>query len=219
VSGRWRGRAGSGRSAAGWVRRREVKGRVNMVRILGHYFLGRKFRESESGIGSGRVERDDVDAVIEQWDRERPDLDSSPIGVVGRLSRLARELELRMEPTYRERGLEGGWYDVLATLRRSGPPYRLRPHELGATTMLTSSGTTKRLDRLEAAGLIARTPDPTDRRGTQITLTEAGHAALDATIQAHLDNERELIAALSAAEQEQLAGLLRKLRLGLPPVR
>ena len=72
--------------------------------------------------------------------------------------------------------------------------------------MLTSSGTTKRLDRLEAAGLIARTPDPTDRRGTQITLTEAGHAALDATIEAHLDNERELIAALTAAEQEQLAG-------------
>ncbi|MET0686872.1 MAG: MarR family transcriptional regulator [Solirubrobacteraceae bacterium] len=162
------------------------------------------------------MERDDVDAVIEQWDRERPDLDSSPIGIVGRVSRLARELEVLMEPTYREHGLEGGWYDVLATLRRSGPPYRLRPNELAGTTMLTSSGTTKRLDRLEAAGLIARTPDPTDRRGTQITLTDAGHAALDATIEAHLDNERDLIAALSPAEQEQLAGLLRKLRLGLP---
>ena len=83
--------------------------------------------------------------------------------------------------------------------------------------MLTSSGTTKRLDRLEAAGLIARTPDPTDRRGTLITLTEAGHAALDRTIEAHLDNERELIAALGPREQEQLAALLRKLRRGLPP--
>jgi DNA-binding MarR family transcriptional regulator len=161
-------------------------------------------------------ERDGVDLIIEQWQRERPELDSSPIGIVGRVSRLARELELLMEPTYREHGLEGGWYDVLATLRRSGPPYRLRPSDLAGTTMLTSSGTTKRLDRLEAAGLIARTPDPTDRRGTQITLTDAGHAALDATIEAHLDNERDLIAALSPAEQEQLAALLRKLRLGLP---
>ena len=160
--------------------------------------------------------RASFDAVFEVWARARPDLDSSPIGIVGRVSRLARELEVLMEPTYREHGLEGGWYDVLATLRRSGPPYRLRPNELAGTTMLTSSGTTKRLDRLETAGLIARTPDPTDRRGTQITLTDAGHAALDARIEAHLDNERDLIAALSPAEQEQLAGLLRKLRLGLP---
>jgi len=163
------------------------------------------------------MEADDIDIVLEQWARERPDLDHGPIGIVGRVSRLARELEQRMEPTYRARGLEGGWYDVLATLRRSGPPYQLRPSELTGTVMLTSSGTTKRLDRLETAGLIARTPDPTDRRGTLITLTEAGHAALDATIEAHLDNERELIAGLTAREQEQLAALLRKLRRGLPP--
>jgi len=163
------------------------------------------------------MEADDIDIVLEQWARERPDLDHGPIGIVGRISRLARELEQRMEPTYRARGLEGGWYDVLATLRRSGPPYQLRPSELTGTVMLTSSGTTKRLDRLETAGLIARTPDPTDRRGTLITLTEAGHAALDATIEAHLDNERELIAGLTAREQEQLAALLRKLRRGLPP--
>src|SRR5918993_3797527 len=129
------------------------------------------------------MERDDVDTILEQWARERPDLDSTPVGVVGRVSRLARELEQRMEPTYRAAGLEGGWYDVLATLRRSGPPYRLRPGELTATVMLTSSGTTKRLDRLESAGLIARTPDPTDPRGTLITLTDAGHAALDRTIE------------------------------------
>ncbi|HYI20474.1 MAG TPA: MarR family transcriptional regulator [Solirubrobacteraceae bacterium] len=163
------------------------------------------------------MEADDIDIVLEQWARERPDLDHGPIGIVGRVSRLARELEQRMEPTYRARGLEGGWYDVLATLRRSGPPYQLRPSELTGTVMLTSSGTTKRLDRLETADLIARTPDPTDRRGTLITLTEAGHAALDATIEAHLDNERELIAGLTAREQEQLAALLRKLRRGLPP--
>ena len=76
------------------------------------------------------AERDGVDEIVEQWRRERPDLDPSPIGIVGRVSRLARELEQRLEPVYREHGLDGGWYDVLATLRRSGPPYRLRPRRV-----------------------------------------------------------------------------------------
>ena len=106
------------------------------------------------------TERDGVDLILEQWRRERPDLDPSPIGVVGRVSRLARELEQRLEPVYREHGLEPGWHDVLATLRRSGPPYRLRPSEFTGALMLTSSGTTKRLDRLEQAGLITRAPGP-----------------------------------------------------------
>lgn len=162
------------------------------------------------------AERDGVDLIIEQWGRERPDLDVAPIGVIGRISRLARELEQRLEPVYRQHGLEPGWYDVLATLRRAGPPYRLRPTEFTTTLMLTSSGTTKRLDRLEQAGLIARTPDPGDRRGTLITLTDAGHELLDTAIEAHLANERGLLAELSAAEQRELAGLLRKLQLGLP---
>jgi DNA-binding MarR family transcriptional regulator len=162
------------------------------------------------------AERDGVDLILEQWGRERPDLDVSPIGVIGRISRLARELEQRLEPVYREHGLEPGWYDVLATLRRAGPPYRLRPTEFATTLMLTSSGTTKRLDRLEQAGLIARTPDPGDRRGTLITLTPAGHALLDTAIEAHVANEHRLLAALGRAEQAELAGLLRKLQLGLP---
>ena len=118
--------------------------------------------------------QDGVDVIIEQWRRERPELDHSPIGVVGRISRLARELEQRLEPVYREHGLEPGWHDVLATLRRSGPPYQLRPSELTGTLMLTSSGTTKRLDRLERAGLIERAPDPQDRRGVLIRLTGEG---------------------------------------------
>jgi DNA-binding MarR family transcriptional regulator len=163
------------------------------------------------------AERDGVDLIIEQWRRERPDLDSSPIGVIGRISRLARELEQRLEPVYREHGLETGWHDVLATLRRSGPPYRLRPTEFTNALMLTSSGTTKRLDRLEQAGLIARGPDPDDRRGTLITLTAAGRRLIDSVTEAHLENERRLLAALSDADQRRLAGLLRALQLGLPP--
>src|SRR5918995_2180491 len=99
-------------------------------------------------------ERDGVDEIIDLWRRERPDLDPSPIGVIGRISRLARQLEQRLEPVYRAHGLEPGWHDVLAALRRIGPPHQLRPTEFTDALMLTSSGTTKRLDRLEQAGLI-----------------------------------------------------------------
>jgi DNA-binding MarR family transcriptional regulator len=161
-------------------------------------------------------ERDGVDLILEQWRRERPELDHSPIGVIGRISRLARELEQRLEPVYREHGLEPGWHDVLATLRRSGPPFRLRPTDLTNASMLTSSGTTKRLDRLEQAGLIERSPDPDDRRGTLITLTDAGRELIDALTVAHLANERRILSGLSADEQRRLADLLRKLQLGLP---
>jgi DNA-binding MarR family transcriptional regulator len=162
-------------------------------------------------------ERDGVDLILDQWRRERPDLDASPIGVIGRISRLARELERRLEPVYREHGLEPGWHDVLATLRRAGPPYRMRPTEFTSALMLTSSGTTKRLDRLEEAGLIARAPDPDDRRGTLISLTAAGSSLIDKLTEAHLANERRLLAALSDADQRRLADLLRKLQLELPP--
>jgi DNA-binding MarR family transcriptional regulator len=161
-------------------------------------------------------ERDGVDVILEQWRRERPELDPSPIGVIGRISRLARELEQRLEAVYRKHGLEPGWHDVLATLRRTGPPYRLRPSEFSTTLMLTSSGTTKRLDRLEQAGLITRGPDPEDRRATLITLTDPGHRLIDAVTEAHLDNERALLGTLTADERSRLADLLRKLQLGLP---
>ncbi len=164
------------------------------------------------------TEKDGVDLILEQWQRERPELDHSPIGVVGRVSRLARELEARLEPVYREHGLEPGWHDVLATLRRSGPPFRLRASEFSGALMLTSSGITKRLDRLEQAGLIKRDPDPHDRRGVLITLTPAGIELIDSVTEAHMANEARLLSALSEAERDRLAALLRKLRLGLPPL-
>lgn len=161
------------------------------------------------------TEPDGVDLILEQWRRERPELDPSPIGVVGRISRLARELEARLEVVYREQGLEPGWYDVLATLRRTGPPFRLRPSDFTDALMLTSSGTTKRLDRLERAGLVARGPDPDDRRGVTITLTPAGRKLVDRATAAHLDNERRLLAGLTDAERDRLADLLRRLGTGL----
>jgi len=161
--------------------------------------------------------RDDVDAIIDQWRAARPELDASPIGIVGRVSRLARELEDRLEPVYRAHGLEPGWHDVLATLRRTGAPYRLRVTDLTAAMMIGSSGTTKRLDRLEHNGLIARSPDPNDRRGTLIELTPKGLELIDGVTPAHLENERTLIGGLSTDEQETLEDLLRKLRLSLSP--
>jgi DNA-binding MarR family transcriptional regulator len=163
------------------------------------------------------AETDGVDEIIAQWRRERPELDHSPIGIVGRVSRLARELEARLEPVYRDHGLEPRWHDVLATLRRTGPPYRLRPSDFTGSLMLTSSGTTKRLDRLERAGLIERAPDPDDRRGVLITLTDAGHELIDRVTEAHMANEQRLLAGLSPAERDRLAALLRKLGLTLPP--
>jgi DNA-binding MarR family transcriptional regulator len=162
------------------------------------------------------TERDGVDEILEQWRRERPDLDASPMGVIGRVSRLAREIEARLEPVYREHGLEPGWHDVLATLRRSGPAYRLRPSDFSGALMVTSSGTTKRLDKLEQAGLVTREPDPDDRRGTLIALTDEGRALIDRLTEAHLANEARILAALTDAERDELAGLLRKLQLGLP---
>ena len=163
------------------------------------------------------AERDGVDLIIEQWQRERPDLDPTPIGVIGRISRLTREIEQELERVYRDHGLEPGWHDVLATLRRQGAPYQLRPSELTEHLMLTSSGTTKRLDRLEQAGLITRAPDPRDRRGIVITLTPAGVELTDAVTTAHLANEARLLQGLSDADRGRLAGLLRKLQLSLGP--
>jgi DNA-binding MarR family transcriptional regulator len=164
------------------------------------------------------ADTDGVDLILEQWQRERPDLDTSPIGVIGRISRLSREIERLLEPVYAACGLEPGWYDVLATLRRAGPPYQLRPTDFAETLMLTSSGTTKRLDRLEAAGHITRQPDPSDRRGILIALTPKGRSLVDNATGKHMANERRVLSGLTAAERRQLAGLLRKLRITLPPL-
>jgi DNA-binding MarR family transcriptional regulator len=155
--------------------------------------------------------QDGVDGILRQWRQERPDLDAAPMGVIGRLS-----LEQHLDPVFARHGLEAGLFDVLATLRRSGEPYRMRPADLAQAVMLTSSGTTKRLDRLESAGLIERRPDPQDRRGLLIELTPAGLRLIDEAVTDHVAAEHRLLTALSPAERDQLAGLLRTLLLGLP---
>jgi DNA-binding MarR family transcriptional regulator len=157
------------------------------------------------------VEHDHVDEVLAQWLRERPDLDATPMGVVGRISRLGRFLERRLKPVFERYGLDGGLFDVLATLRRAGAPYRLSPTELFSSVMLSSGAMTSRLDRLERAGLVARTPDPDDRRGVLVELTLQGRELVDRAVEAHVANEWRLVGALTSEEQAELAGLLRKL--------
>ncbi len=156
------------------------------------------------------MEPDHVDAILEQWARERPDLDASPMGLIGRLHRLAAVLEAELRPVFASGGLGDGDFDVLASLRRSGAPYELTPGELGATTMVTSSAVTKRIDRLERAGLVTRSICAEDARSRQIRLTGRGLEVIDRLIEQHVANEQRLVAGLTPREQTQLAGLLRR---------
>jgi DNA-binding MarR family transcriptional regulator len=158
---------------------------------------------------------DAVDRITDQWRRERPELDPAPMGVIGRISRIEALLQRELEHVFAEHGLSRADFDVLATLRRSGAAYRLTPGELCRSTMVTTGGMTKRLDRLEASALIRREPDPRDRRGKLIALTDEGLVLVDRAVEAHLQNEERLLAALSGSKREQLAALLRDLLMAL----
>ncbi|MCB5169751.1 MarR family transcriptional regulator [Streptomyces bambusae] len=156
-------------------------------------------------------ERDAVDAIAEQWNTVRPGLDVTPMGVFGRIYRIARAMGEAQERAYAPYGLSRGEFDVIATLRRSGEPYTLSPRQLSATLMLTTGGMTGRLDKLEKAGLLGRAPDPHDRRALQVSLTERGFEVVEEAVAAGLDVQRKALEALSGEEAEQLTGLLRKL--------
>jgi DNA-binding MarR family transcriptional regulator len=159
---------------------------------------------------------DRADIAVEQWARERPELPALPMAVFGRLADAAERVTRdHMDPLFAQSGLQRGEFDVLATLRRSGAPYRLSPTQLYGALMISSGGMTNRLDRLENAGLVERHPDPGDRRGKLIALTEDGKRVVDETIARHVTNEERLLTVLTAAEQEQLNALLRKLITGL----
>lgn len=153
---------------------------------------------------------DHVGRILEQWHRERPDLDPSPLGVVGRLHRLADTLNAALRALFAEAGLSDGDFDVLAALRRSGEPFALTPTELAATTMVTSGAVTKRVDRLESQGWVSRTVSADDARGRVIALTPAGRELIDGLFPKHVENERRLLSGLTAHEQETLARLLEK---------
>ncbi|MFR9796217.1 MarR family winged helix-turn-helix transcriptional regulator [Streptomyces sp. MS06] len=158
---------------------------------------------------------DAVDAIIGQWAAVRPDLDTRAMEVFGRVHRLARAMGDRMEQTYARFGVSRGEFDVLAALRRAGEPYALPPRSLSAALMLTTGGMTGRLDKLERAGLLRRSPDPHDRRALRVTLTERGLALVDEAVGAGLDAQTEALGgSLDAEQAELLADLLRRLLAG-----
>ncbi|NUT29033.1 MAG: MarR family transcriptional regulator [Streptomyces sp.] len=163
--------------------------------------------------------KDPVDAIIDQWAAVRPDLDTKAMEVFGRIYRLSRTVGDRMEKAYTPYGISRGEFDVLATLRRSGEPYTLSPRQLSATLMLTTGGMTGRLDKLERADLLRRSPDPHDRRGLQVTLTEKGLTLIDQAVGAGLAVQTEALSALDAEQADQLADLLRELLAGAPESR
>ncbi|WP_116110546.1 MarR family winged helix-turn-helix transcriptional regulator [Amycolatopsis ruanii] len=152
---------------------------------------------------------DAVDAAVEAWQRERPDLDLDAIAVAGRLGRVGLLLGPAQETVFTSFGLQRGEFDVLAALRRSGAPYTLTPSQLSATLMLTRAGMTNRLDRLEAAGLVERTLDPADRRSFRVRLTDQGYATVDDAMTAHTANVTRLLSALDQEQLGTLDGLLR----------
>ena len=154
---------------------------------------------------------DHVDHVLAQWAAERPDLDVSPMAVLGRLSRVSRRVDAELQRTFAVHGLDAAAFDVLATLRRSGAPFTLSPKALTAGTMVTSAAVAQRLNKLEARGLVVRSRNEDDGRGTLVTLTESGRELLDSALPDHVATEHRLLEPLSAVERRTLAELLAKL--------
>jgi len=158
--------------------------------------------------------RDEVDGLVEAWRRERPDLDLGPMEVLSRVSRLSHHLDRARRTAFSDHGVELWEFDVLAALRRAGRPYELSPGRLLKETLVTSGTMTNRVDRLEERGLVARRPDPNDRRGVLVRLTETGRTTVDGALDALLTREADLLAAIDGTERRQLAGLLRRLGAG-----
>ncbi|UGY92681.1 MarR family winged helix-turn-helix transcriptional regulator [Streptomyces gobiensis] len=154
---------------------------------------------------------DHVDRVMAQWAEQAPDLDASPMAVVGRIKRLAQIIEGELRATYKNHSLDVAAFDVLATLRRSPPPHRLTPAELMRTSMVTSGAITQRLDRLEGRGLITRTRREHDARSFDVALTDDGRALVDEALLDNVATQNRLLAGLTRAQRDRMAKDLRGL--------
>lgn len=157
---------------------------------------------------------DEVDRIVAAWRRERPDLDVSPMEILSRVSRLARQLDLARKSSFSDYGIEGWAFDVLSALRRAGEPYQLSPSTLLQETLVTSGTMTNRIDRLVARGWVDRRPDPGDRRGVLVQLSDSGRATVDSALADLLVKEREILSGLTPAGSRKLAALLRELSTG-----
>ncbi|GAA2758945.1 MarR family transcriptional regulator [Actinopolymorpha rutila] len=157
------------------------------------------------------VEGDAVRVIVDQWQVRLPDLDPSPMLVLGRIQRLAAVCDPILRSPFAAAGLASGDFDALAALRRSGPPHALSNNELAQAMLVTPGAVTKRIDRLVAAGLVTRARAPEDARGRVVTLTRAGRRLTDKLIRTHVANEAAILAGLDDGEQRQLGALLGKL--------
>ncbi|MGH3220298.1 MAG: MarR family winged helix-turn-helix transcriptional regulator [Streptosporangiaceae bacterium] len=155
--------------------------------------------------------RDEVDDLVAAWRAQRPDLDVEPLQVLSRISRLARHLDIARRGAFANHELESWEFDVLSALRRQGPPFQLTPGALLRATLVTSGTMTNRIDRLAAADLVRREPDPSDRRGVLVTLTDSGRGRVDAALADLLHSEQALLADLDRQDRRQLADLMRTL--------
>ncbi len=166
---------------------------------------------------AGRV-KDYIDWVIEEWGRERPDLDVESVGIISRLDRLQAHLRAEVGAVFERLGLTGPSFAVIATLRRTGKPYQLSQRALMDALQLTGGTISVRIDRLEREGIVERMPDPHDQRGVLVRLTPSGARLFDQVAPLHLANEASLLSALTTQQREQLAALLRILLLSFDPI-
>ncbi|WP_084622583.1 MarR family winged helix-turn-helix transcriptional regulator [Demequina oxidasica] len=154
---------------------------------------------------------DAVDGYLAQWATERPDLDVSPMAIIGRVSRLAALLQVRLDAVFAEYDLQAWEFDVMATLVRAGSPHELSPGSLDRSMMITSGTTTHRITKLEQRGFVTRRRDEDDKRVVHVMLTDAGRMVFDAAQVAHLENERRILEPLSEQHRAMLVNSLRAL--------
>jgi len=156
------------------------------------------------------VDDDTVDEIQAAWKRERPDLNASSIGIITRLWRLAHHLDVARAQTLAALGTDASTLDALATLRRSGPPYRLTAGELQRRSLVTAGAISQRLDKLEEAGLVRRQRDRDDRRIVHISLTPRGRRLADRVFAAIMEQEQRMLGSLAGAERDRLETLLKR---------
>ncbi|AFN57033.1 DNA-binding MarR family transcriptional regulator [Zymomonas mobilis] len=159
--------------------------------------------------------RDHVDFVVAQWADVMPELDASSMEIFGRMIRVQKHLERLRSEALSHYGFKEGEFDVLATLRRLGSPYRLTPTELYRSLLITSGAMTNRLVRLESAGMIERIADSQDKRSSQVALTEKGKALIEQAVKTHTEVQNRVLAVLEPEQCQILAGLLKKILLNL----
>jgi DNA-binding MarR family transcriptional regulator len=182
-----------------------------MLWIMGRLADGEQTDAATAAAAAADPLRDEVDDLTAAWQRQRPDLDVAPLHVLSRVSRLARHLDIARRGAFAAHGLESWEFDVLSALRRAGPPFQLTPGALLRATLVTSGTMTNRIDRLAESGLVFREPDPRDRRGVLVTLSDRGRDVVDAAFTDLLDREQALLAGLPGDQRVVLAGLLRTL--------